>query len=54
MQPISKEHIGKHIPAAMNMHATIAEPVSKQCISKHTTIGVGGNGVFCSVHAKWL
>jgi hypothetical protein len=39
MQPVSKEWISKHIPTATNKHATIEEPISKQGIGKHTTIG---------------
>jgi hypothetical protein len=54
MQPVSREPIGKHIPAATNTHTTIEESVSKQRIGKHTTIGVVGNRVFCSILAKWL
>jgi hypothetical protein len=34
------ERLDKHIPAEMNTHATIEEPVSKQQIDKHTTIEV--------------
>jgi hypothetical protein len=40
MQPVSRECLGKHIPAATNTHATIEEPVSKQQIGKHTAMGV--------------
>jgi hypothetical protein len=54
MQLVSKEWIDKRIPAAKNMHTTIEEPVTKQQIGLHTTVRVAGNGVFCSVHAKWL
>jgi hypothetical protein len=54
MQPVSREWISKHIPTATNTHATIGEPVSKQRIGKHTTVGVVGNGVFCLVHAEWF
>jgi hypothetical protein len=32
---------------------TLEEPVTNQRIVKHTTLGVVGNGVFCSVRAKW-
>jgi hypothetical protein len=39
MQPICKEWIGKHIPAATNMHATIEKPVSKQRIGKYNNRG---------------
>jgi hypothetical protein len=37
MQPVSRQRIGKHVPAAMNTHATIV------------TLG---NGIFCSARAK--
>jgi hypothetical protein len=37
---IARERLGKHILAATNTHATIEDPVSKQRIEKHTTIGV--------------
>jgi hypothetical protein len=40
MQPVSKERIGKHIPAATNTHTTIEEYISKQPIGNHTTKGV--------------
>jgi hypothetical protein len=33
------QRLGKQVPAEMNTHA-VEEPVSKQQISKHTTIGV--------------
>jgi hypothetical protein len=39
MQPVSRQRIGKHVPAATNAHATTA------------TVG---NGVFYSVRAKGL
>jgi hypothetical protein len=40
-----RERTGKHIPAATNAHEAIEEPVSKQQIGKHITIGVVGGGV---------
>jgi hypothetical protein len=40
MQHVYRERIGKHGPAATKSHATREEPVSKQRIGKHTTIGV--------------
>jgi hypothetical protein len=54
MQPVSRERISKQILVATNTHATMEKPISKQRISKHTTRGVVGNGVLCSVLAKWL
>jgi hypothetical protein len=33
---IAMQRLGKHIPAAMNTHATIEEPVCKQRTDKHT------------------
>jgi hypothetical protein len=36
----ARQRLGKQVPAEMNMHATIEEPISKQPIGKHTTIGV--------------
>jgi hypothetical protein len=53
MQPIPKEQISKHIPAATNMHATTEESFLRN-ESVNTTIGVVGNGVSCSVRGKWL
>jgi hypothetical protein len=38
--------LGKHFPAEMNMHANIEEPVSKQRIGKHTSIGILLEAVF--------
>jgi hypothetical protein len=40
MQPIPREQMGKYIPVAMNIHAKKEEPISKQWMGKHTTIGV--------------
>jgi hypothetical protein len=37
---ITRQLLGKYIPAATNTHGAIEEPVSKQRIGKHTTIGV--------------
>jgi hypothetical protein len=37
---IGRQRLGKHIPAATNTLATIENPVSKQQIGTHTTIGV--------------
>jgi hypothetical protein len=37
---VARQQLGKHIPVAMNTHATIDEPVSKRQIGKHTTIGL--------------
>jgi hypothetical protein len=34
---IARQQLDKNIPAAMNMHAAIEEPVSKQRIGKHIT-----------------
>jgi hypothetical protein len=45
VQPVSREGIRKHIPAATNTHATI-EHVSKQRSGKHTTKGVLMETVF--------
>jgi hypothetical protein len=46
---------GKQVPAEMYRYATVEEPVSKQRIGKHTTIGVCLETVFAiwSI-AKWL
>jgi hypothetical protein len=43
---IARQWLGKHIPTATNTHATTEEPVSKQRIGKHTTIGVFLETVF--------
>jgi hypothetical protein len=57
-QFIAWQQFGKQVPAEMNMHATIEEPVSKQWIGKHAynNWGIVGNGVFlfgpCNVVIK--
>jgi hypothetical protein len=37
---IARQRLGKYIPAAMNTHSSIKEPVSKQRIGKQTKEGV--------------
>jgi hypothetical protein len=43
---IARQRLGKHILATTDKHATMEEPVSKQRIGKHTTIGVLLDTVF--------
>jgi hypothetical protein len=35
---IARQQIGKEVPAEMNAHATIEEPVSKQRFGKYVTV----------------
>jgi hypothetical protein len=40
MQPVFRQQMSKHVLTPINTHATVEEPVSKQRIVEHTTIGV--------------